>query len=141
MGAELKGTLEQYFSIFAGLLMFDDIRNLAYTATGQMTEKRVHQVHLYDVNGIYVPGSYILTKVYEALEESVTILDTGRAAKAKISVGGANAAISEYVDADPRPHYHSRASWNTYAEKVSKGITVDITFLISFIDFIKDLAQ
>ena len=66
--ASAKGPLENYFSIFAGLLMFDDVKNMALEAAKIAQENtHIHQIHLYNLNGIYVPASMILSYVSDAV--------------------------------------------------------------------------
>jgi hypothetical protein len=143
LGHGLKGLIEDYLSIFAGMLMFDDLQNMALEATGKLTQGRIKQVHLYNVNGIYLPSSYILTKIYESLVASVGYIDSGKAAKVSISTGGADEVIAQYLQKKywDGNNYVARYPeiWEDTANKVIKGIDINITFLISFIDFLKDL--
>ena len=66
-GGVIKDILGKYFSIFAGLLMFDDLKNMAEEAAGQLTFNHLHNIHLYNLNGVYVPASMVLSYVYTAL--------------------------------------------------------------------------
>lgn len=145
LGHNLKGLIEDYLSIFAGMLMFDDLQNIAFEATNQLTQGKVRQVHLYNINGIYLPSSYILTKVYESLMESVGYLNSGKAAQVSISTNGADTVINQYLQNRfwGGNNYTARYPeiWNETANEVIKGIDINITFLISFIDFLKDLGQ
>jgi len=70
VGAGAKNTLAHYLSIFAGLLMFDDVRNIAIEAARKVNSeqsKTLKNIHLYNLNGIYVPASMILTYTYQSL--------------------------------------------------------------------------
>ena len=143
LGHGLKGLIEDYLSIFAGMLMFDDLQNMALEATNQLTEGRVKQVHLYNINGIYLPSSYILTKIYESLVASVGYIDSGKAARVFISTGDADKVIAQYLKnrAEGTNQYVKNYPqiWDDTANKVMRGIDMNITFLISFIDFLRDL--
>lgn len=84
--AGIKGPLERYFSIFAGMLMFDDIANMTTEAVQEVqslsTFQRVEQIHLYNLNGVYVPASLILSSMYHAMQDIATELEADMAAKA-----------------------------------------------------------
>jgi hypothetical protein len=74
IGHEALGLVENYLSIFAGLLMFDDVQTIAWdiartTSTQVNSNGAAYNIHLYLVNDIYVPGSLILTTISQALRE------------------------------------------------------------------------
>ena len=68
-----KAPLEYYFSIYAGMIMFDDVIAMAKEAVSQINNSnnviggKIRQVHLYDLNGLYVPASMILTYLSDSL--------------------------------------------------------------------------
>lgn len=68
-----KNPLEQYFSSFMGMLMFDgaynDVDKTMKAAVDGVTGT-VQKIHLYNINGIYFPASYILSKTYNDLVEA-----------------------------------------------------------------------
>lgn len=82
------GPLEKYFSIFAGILMFDDISNItmeAATKTQSLSNsKSVEQIHLYNLNGVYVPASLLLSSMHQLLTGIATDIEAGMVAKASI---------------------------------------------------------
>ena len=126
--------LENYISIFAGLLMFDDIKNMAMDAASMLKNEPVQQVHVYILNDIYVPSSVILTNIYKQMNEAFQTIDIGTAAKAHITTGGIDSAISAY-----NPHTYKRSQWGDYAEIARTSTLVTIYFLASFIDFINKI--
>ena len=62
--AKNQEPLETYLSLFAGLLMFDDIKSLAETSIQQiqndMPTTDIDCIHVYNIGGIYFPISVIL---------------------------------------------------------------------------------
>lgn len=71
-----KAPLEHYFSIYAGMIMFDDVIAMAKEAVSQINNSnnviggKIRQVHLYNLNGLYVPASMILTYLSDSLNKN-----------------------------------------------------------------------
>ena len=124
---DMVGPLERYFSIFAGLLMFDDIQNMALEATQDLSSignnKHVLQIHLYNLNGLYVPASMILFHVRDELNNIATLATSNL---------GAQAHISFNADASPNKDYVTRAM-------SARKTKVNITFLGGFTNLINNL--
>ena len=143
VGKNLKNTLEKYFSIFAGLLMFDDIRNIAKDAKNTIDneeEKTVHQIHLYKVNDQYIPSSMVLTNIYNAIKNQ-GIITAERAAKAEINIDEANKTIRAYLNKRNQGEPYKLEEWDSIADEVIQGTQIQITFLASFIQFLKSLSE
>ena len=134
----LKGTLEEFFSIFAGLLMFDDVQLMAQEAatTLSQTSGKTKQIHLYNLNGTYVPASMILSFTYTTMKSIGEAAQNGLAAKATVSTAKADQAIRSYLSTRPRP---LREQWPIVANQVSSGTNVRITILSSFSNLIAQL--
>ena len=129
---EAKEPLEKYFSIFAGLLMFDDAVNIARDAAKGLETSRVNSIHLYNINQVYIPASFLLQSLYEELIKSSLMLDNG----AKVVISDASAvAIKEEQDENV-PYY---ARWYNVSKAVQKSTKVNIVFLSSFLETIRNL--
>ena len=145
IGHAQKNVVENYLSIFAGLLMFDDIQTMAWDiarTTGNTVNSNgaAYNVHLYLVNDIYVPGSLVLTTVSQALQNGYQQISAVNGAKATIDTSEANQVIQGWIDArDSGTPYTENASWEEVAENVSAGTKIQITFLSSFFSFLKDI--
>ena len=68
-----KDPLIKYFSIFAGFLMFNDAAIMMQDAVKYIQDQFYNpgpssEVHLYNLNGILVPSSYILSQTAESLK-------------------------------------------------------------------------
>ena len=137
LGGEYKATIENFLSIFAGLLMFDDIKNIAIDASNKIMNQSIQQVHLYLVNNMYIPSSVILTNISLALQQSFTNITAKNAAKATINTSNIDASISKYQPNELS--IYKNKLWNKYGENARTGTTVQITFLASFINLLQSL--
>lgn len=83
---EGKEKLENYFSYFSAMLMFDDVRNMAEEAAKQVaSQSQVQTLHVYNLNGTYVPSSVILTEMYNNLLSQASLFkSSSQAARARI---------------------------------------------------------
>lgn len=123
---DMIGPLERYFSMFAGLLMFDDVQNMALEATSEVSSidnKHVLQIHLYNLNGLYIPASMILLHIRDELNNIADLATSNLGAQAHISINS---------DASPNKDYVIRAA-------AAKKTKVNITFLGGFTNLINNL--
>lgn len=67
IGASNKSALERYFSLFATMLLFDDGATIAQEAAKNLSFSSLNVLHLFPVNGIYVPASYVMKTVANSL--------------------------------------------------------------------------
>lgn len=148
--ASAKGPLENYFSIFAGLLMFDDVKNMALEATKIAQENtHIHQIHLYKLNGIYVPASMVLSYVSDAVLAASQYVSDGIAAKASITVPSSNKAYEKYKAGEmhsnsKRIHYIEELRpehWQAVGAESASSTKVTIVFLAAFQQFIEKLSS
>lgn len=126
--AGIKGPLEKYFSIFAGMLMFDDVANMTTEAVQEVqslsSSQRVEQIHLYNLNGIYVPASLILSSMYHTMNDIATEIEADMVARAQILI---SSDVKRPSKKNPIP-----------TPNIS-NIQVRITFLAGFISLIESL--
>lgn len=146
VGAGAKNTLAHYLSIFAGLLMFDDVRNIAIEAARKVNSeqsKTLKNIHLYNLNGIYVPASMILTYTYQSLQQAYDQIISGRGAKVNISTNKIDKDINVFLNTEDKISEYNVSSyrylWPIMADKASSGTTVRIAFLAAFNQFINEL--
>lgn len=144
---EAKDPLQTYFSIFAGLLMFDDVQNMALEAAKKIQPSKIQQIHLYNLNGIYVPSSMLLSYVSDAIETSLNFILGNNAAKATITVPDSNATYiqwqqgelqkdsnGDYIDGALRPEH-----WQAVGADTASHTKVTIVFFAAFQKFIEKL--
>lgn len=123
-----KGNLEKYFSIFAALLMFDDVSNMAQEAINQVqslsNSGQIEQLHLYNLNGLYVPSSMLLEYTFQGMQQLSAMVESNYAAQAHIQISSKSA--------NTRLSYVERA-------KGAKNTKVQIIFLTGFTTLISRL--
>ena len=116
--------------MFAGMLMFDDVQNMAMEAVQKINaskpitvSKNVIQIHLYNLNGLYVPASMILNHVRDEMIKIAESADTNTGAQAHIQFNNKasiNNSIKDRTDA-------------------AKKTKVNITFLGGFSNLVSNL--
>jgi len=129
IGANNKGTLEDYFSTFAGLLMFNDAALMAEDiahVNEHLESSTVTDLHMYELNGVIVPTSYILTSTYMALSKAATTI-LGASEKAAI-----RAKLETYNKA-----YNGIHTPEEMSAIVLKATKFHIFFLAGFLDILK----
>lgn len=146
VGHGQKSCIENYLSIFAGLLMFSDVRNIAIDMAQETKMQLTNNsdathIHLYLLNDVYVPGSMILTYVYNAMTKLKGTIDVNKIAKATINVSGANSVISAYQSARANGVPYSIDDWDYVADAVAKATHMEITFMGTFLALIDNISN
>lgn len=149
VGGDFKEPLEKYLSIFAGLIMFDDISNIALDSAQMLKNEQngpIKNIHLYNLNGVYVPGSMILSYTYENMKNIQNMAQSGRGANAKIYTSGIDTAIKKFEDEHPAPFGHIKGEsyssyWPQIGEAAVSGTTIRVAFLSSFNAFLNKLIE
>ena len=140
VGKQLRDPLARYLSIFSGLLMFEDIRNIALAAQNAIEIPNVHAIHLYLLNDTYVPGSMILTNIYDTIKKFGQI-SAENAAKVEIHTTDANAIIQNYLNRRNAGAPYDGDDWDIIADEVIKNTKVQIIFLAGFIQLLQELSK
>lgn len=140
IGANAKPLIENYLSIFAGMLMFDDLgvmaNDIARTSIEQTNNfGQAYNIHLYLVNDLYIPGSLVLTTIVQALTTGYQKLSSQQAAKIIIDTSGADATIAQHL----ATRYYGIDEWNDAAEEIAQGTKIEIIFLSAFFSFLSEL--
>lgn len=148
---KVKDILRHYLSVFAGLLMFDDVEHIATDIEDNLSLSVVKNIHLYNLNGIYVPSSIILSYTYTQMMAlynlSTKIKETsGMGAAVTIVSAAANKKIKEVVSWTDNQEYPDDGKtysyhWYELANDVASGTTVRIAFLSGFLKLIDDLSN
>lgn len=149
----IKNALAAYFSLFAGLIMFDDLGNMAMGIKESIANQSIKNIHLYLLNGVYVPSSMILSYTYTTMASLLNLASSGkmgsRRASVQISTKGADTAINEVVSWTQNNDYsflnsHNASysqAWPWLANKVSSGTMIKIAFLSGFLKLIDKLEK
>lgn len=140
-GDSAVDSLEKYLSIFAGIIMFDDISAMTDEAIQQVnaSTKGIHQVHVYNLNGVYVPASMILSYTVQALQGVQNSPDYG--IHVEIDTSEAAAEIDKWVEtySGKLRSYELPSHWNKEANIISNSITTKMLFMSAFVNFIQNL--
>lgn len=136
LGAKNKPALETYLSLFAGLLMFDDISSIAEDALNNSakeinTDSSIEQLHLYGINGVFFPLSIILKNMIEQVKEATNILTINIEGTARVELHPPK-KISYTTPVDQN-------SWNELANKTIQDTQITIAFLSGYSNYIDKL--
>ena len=133
--AHNKDPLETYLSLFAGLLMFDDIKTLAESGVRQITSNietsTVDCIHVYNVDGVFIPISVILNNLIEQMNNVMSNISTLN------STGTAIAVI--HGPTPEAPQKSTDDAWDQLANSTIQKTTIQIHFLRGFTEYIQQL--
>ena len=145
-GEVLKNTLEDFFSSFAVMLLFDDagqqaeyIKTQAYNNINTASNKALH---LYILNGFYFPASFILELTYNSLARGQEMLNS-TIHLSELS-NGSRLHIINNVSEDNMvtskngvvggPH-----DWGHTVSANASSIQLQLTFLAGFLDILEKI--
>ena len=147
-GEVLKNILEDFFSSFAVMLLFDDagqqaeyIKTQAYNNIQTASNKALH---LYILNGFYFPASFILELTYNSLAKGQEILNS--TIHLSSLSNGSRLHIINNVSEDNMvtskdgvvggPH-----DWGHTVSANVSSIQLQLTFLAGFLDILEKIEQ
>lgn len=154
LGANNKEPLENYLSMYAGMVMFDDLANMSQEAVNEINKSassagQIIQIHLYNLNGVYVPASMMLTYISDVINGASKAIGGGVAAKATIQAPSGNKTYDSWRSGtlhgdnqreravnELRPEH-----WYAVAEDSRQNTKVSIVFLAAFQKFIEKLSK
>ena len=131
IGHFLKSPLENYFSIFVGFLMFNDAELMFEDVakwTSEVAISGVNDIHLYELNGVTFPSSYLLENTYQALTNISTDL-------AQSNQQGVKAKLTTY-NGGPINH-----DWEETSKVATAKTKLEIRFLAGFLDILDQISQ
>ena len=138
IGAGNKKSLEDYFSVFASMLMFrsssDLMAQVRAHANNYVTTASHNTIRLYTFQDTYVTSSYILRKTHEAMQQ---IAATTNAAAA--SNYASQAIIQNNVS---EPSYHPWPGAQVFGEFASanySAVSINVQLLAGFLDLLDNL--
>ena len=142
IGYKNRSSLENYFSLFASYLMFDDAQNMITDAVAKSAEEigkkhSVQNIHLYVINGVYMPQSYILYELHKKMTEAMTgtSFDTRNLAD-----GTVRTQIYSYNVGSKYPG-NTKQDWRNEASAAAKTTKLKMYFLMNFSDLVKQLSE
>ena len=140
VGAGMKTSLENYLSMIAVALLFDDGKDIMIQATQNIKQAvsstTVNTIHLFFLQGFgYFPLSQVLYSIYNRLSKSsqeIFSIAKGGGAKVKISLKGYPKDLTPYENL-------SIETWEETGATAESGALINMTFLASFMDILRDL--
>ena len=132
-------SLENYFSLFAAYLMFDDAQLMVADALAESAKEigkkhSVQDIHLYIINGVYIPQSYILEELYKRMQEvrnGAILFD-----KRNLSEGTVRTQIYGYNVGSKYPG-NTKEAWERESEQAKSTIKIKMYYMMSFSSLVK----
>lgn len=136
IGNKNKRTLENYFSAFIGFLMFNDAalftEDIQNFINGTFTTDS-QDIHLYQLNGIYIPSSYLLQKTWESLNQLPRDLDQ------KTTNQGTRAILHTYDKGPIKGNFPE--NWEQTSTLAQENTKLEMKFLAGFFDLLDQISQ
>lgn len=143
---DMRGQLERIFCIAASLIMFDDVSVIAQEAVGTLTFSNVTNLHLYNLQGLYFPASYIIQETAYYLQGISTATNP---ATVNITVPDNN--YKDYADHYTKKERHTKMSnflkldsderWEKMKAIMASQTKVSIHFFLNFQNFISNISK
>ena len=129
-----KQPLETYLSLFAGLLMYDDISELASYNIKQIQSNietsTVECIHVYNIGGVYFPISVILNDLILQMNKIVEDLEISNTRTATVELIGPTPVAPQEPTAD---------AWENLANSTIQATKIQIHFLSGYSKYISEL--
>lgn len=150
-GTSLQTTLEEIFTYAAGMIMFDDVAIAVKESTKALEFSNITNIHLYQLQGLFFPSSYILQQTanylagcdYDETDAAVAQIQTHMSIYAPgyenlYEIGSdeyksVDRALKNFITQD------SETKWNTIKDEVSAQTKVSIHFFLNFQNFISQI--
>lgn len=142
LGFKNRSSLENYFSLFASYLMFDDAQLMisqAFEESAQEIGKTnsIQEIHLYVINGVYIPQSYILEELYKHMQE---IKANGNFYKRNLSESTVRTQIYGYNVGSKYPG-NTKADWKRESDNAIKQTKIKMYYMMNFADLVNQLSE
>lgn len=153
IGDTNKNLIENYLGSLVAFALFDEggaesalISKYYKTYFNNLKKEKTTSkiLHLYVVNGIYVPGSYVLLKVMETLKKEV--IPNIEQIPATMNRGAGITIINNMSEKDipNRPLYAHQKNpdthaWATVGQIANKQVSIKILFLAGLLDIVNDI--
>ena len=150
IGEKNKDIIQNYLSSMAALAMFDEggaEAQIIQDLQNKVMERKSTTpdiLHLYRVNGIFVPGSVVLERTIKELSKcldagSLAIRTMNRGAGVSIINTMHEGLIPNRKTTRKRFPYDDRDPWGTVAMATDKHVKIKIMFLAGLLDIVRDM--
>ena len=106
-------------------------------AKAQSSFQPVSVLHLFNLNGFYVPSSYLLRELHTRLTNAVNNLPANKIVKAKIEPGAIN--FQDELDYLSINYVFKSERWRQIRNIQINAMSVKIYFLRNFMDILNEL--
>ena len=130
LGDENKAKLEQYLATFMGFLLFDDMTTYIGKGLEGALDSHAQRISLLDLNGTYVPLSYLLSSLYSALHNET------ESYKSYLNV-----KINNGYQLHKGNFEGNEQEWYEESEKACQNVDLVVTFMAKFTTLLRDLEQ
>lgn len=145
VGSDLKTPLENIFSTIAGMLLFDDAGEQALYIQSKLdstiTTGSSNFLHLYNLNNVFLPSSYVLQLTYNHLVKIYGILDAefNKFKNQSITPAGSKTEGAKITIENNVKESEYSTDWNNFFQENKKNVSLNIVFLAGFLDIIKEI--
>lgn len=136
----IKNSLEDYLSILAGALMFNDSELIMEEALQNFNQKtfsqNIEQIHLYRLNNLIFPFSFVLQKTlvsFKRLENEIE--------KNTKKQGNEVHIQNHYTFTNFSGQEITKETWEQEGQKAFEHTSVSMTFLAGFADILDELSK
>lgn len=131
IGSANKCSIEDYFSVFVGFFMFNDAQLMiedVYNSINNEIEGDINDLHLYQLNGIFIPSSYLLQKTFDTLSKTASEIAT------QAAQGQGTKAILHTYDKGP-----IIGNWPETEANAEQETKLEMKFLGGFLDLLNSI--
>lgn len=133
----IQSPLENYLSLIAGALMFEDadmIMEEINDKYSEATNQSIKHIHIYRLNGYYFPLSYILNQTWEGLKDLDIFLNDAKHSGNQVHI--INNATWKNFKTEP---VLTKEIWEKEATHAIDSTTITMTFMAGFLDVLNDM--
>ena len=153
IGSDNKTKLENYLSMFATILLFDDQQNIANEVAENIitniptTQTGVKKIHLFTLNNGYYPLSFVLQLTFDKLYTIYNFLQNEIEHKTYSNgTGGSKVVLKGFINPDKYyppniPNNIKITSWDELSEKAINKLTMEVYFLTNAMDVISTILK
>ena len=142
IGTDNKAPLEKYLSLMAGFAVFDEGSAEIEVLSNQAREAYITNfspqiMHLYKLNGMYFPGSYILQRIYDNLQKTAAEAESEITNNdgAVISASASEALIGSHKQDD------GVARWARVFSAAQGVTSVSVAFVSGLLNIVDQLIE
>ena len=148
IGEGNKHHLEDYLSTFVGLLMFNDAYLIAEDIqkfmNGTYINTSVEDIHLYVLNNVYIPNSYVLEQTYLAMKFAFSnleeyLLEDFPSHGTNLTLTTYDSGYKKKFTAEELDFDNGGPAWFTESKNALDQTKLTMTFMAGFLDVLQQI--